>query len=83
MLQSYNLPIAETIEIWANSLSLATTQEITIVFFSTGYLGLADGAAGFRQGFPSPALLRILLGIMFLSLTGLSPSMVCLSMHFC
>jgi hypothetical protein len=41
MLQSYNLSIAETIEIWANSLSLATTQEITIVFSSSGYLDVS------------------------------------------
>ena len=41
MLQSYNLSIAETIKIWANSLSLATTQEITIVFSSSGYLDVS------------------------------------------
>ena len=41
MLQSYNLSIAETIKIWANSLSLATTQGITIVFSSSGYLDVS------------------------------------------
>ena len=41
LLQSYNLQIAVTIWIWAVSLSLATTQEITIVFFSTGYLDVS------------------------------------------
>ena len=37
ILQSCNLPIAETIGIWANPFSLATTKGITIVFFSSGY----------------------------------------------
>ena len=38
---SYNLLLAETNKIWALSLSLATTQEITIVFFSSGYLDVS------------------------------------------
>ena len=39
--QSYNLLTAETIRIWAVPLSLATTQGITIVLFSTGYLDVS------------------------------------------
>ena len=39
--QSYNLPIAETIRIWAVPLSLATTKGITFVFFSSGYLDVS------------------------------------------
>ncbi len=34
---SYNPITAETIMVWAAPLSLATTQGITIVFFSSGY----------------------------------------------
>jgi hypothetical protein len=41
ILQSYNLHIAETIRIWAVPLSLATTQGITIVFSSSGYLDVS------------------------------------------
>ena len=41
ILQSYNLHIAETIWIWAIPRSLATTQGITIVFYSTGYLDVS------------------------------------------
>jgi hypothetical protein len=37
MSQSYNHLIAVTIRIWADPFSLATTQGITIVFFSSGY----------------------------------------------
>ncbi len=37
VLQSYNLKMAVTTLIWAVSRSLATTWEITIVFFSSGY----------------------------------------------
>jgi hypothetical protein len=40
-LQSYYLPIAETIGIWALPLSIATTQGITIVFSSSGYLDVS------------------------------------------
>ena len=43
---------------------------------------MADGAAGFRQGFSGPALLRILLGNNCMPNTGLSPSMVALSKAF-
>jgi hypothetical protein len=37
VLQSYNLLMAVTTRIWAVSRSLATTWEITIVFYSSGY----------------------------------------------
>lgn len=53
--------------------SLSVSQE---------YLALADGPAGFTQGFTCPALLRILLSITSLACTRLSLSMVCLSKHF-
>ena len=38
---SYNPDIAETISVWANPLSLATTNGITIVFSSSGYLDVS------------------------------------------
>ena len=41
MLQSYNPIIAETIMVWASSISLAATPEITIVFFSYAYLDVS------------------------------------------
>ena len=41
MLQSYNPKFAVTNLVWANSVSLAATQEITIVFFSSGYLDVS------------------------------------------
>ncbi len=53
--------------------SLSVSQE---------YLALADGPAGFRQGFTCPALLRILLSITSLTCTGLSPPLVQLSRCF-
>jgi len=43
---------------------------------------LADGPAGFTQGFTCPALLRILLSIYILTCKGLSPAMVQLSSTF-
>ena len=46
------------------------------------YLALADGPAGFTQGFPCPALLRILLSLLYLTRTGLSPTTVQLSRRF-
>ena len=39
--QSYNPGFAVTKPVWANSLSLATTQEITIVFSSYAYLDVS------------------------------------------
>ena len=53
--------------------SLSVSQE---------YLALPDGSGRFTQDFTCPALLRILLGINFISHTGLSPSMVQLSRRF-
>ena len=50
--------------------SLSVSQE---------YLALADGPAGFIQGFTCPALLRILLWKTLFACTGLSPSMATLS----
>ena len=41
MPQSYNAPTAETVGVWALPLSIATTQGITIVFFSSGYLDVS------------------------------------------
>jgi hypothetical protein len=41
MLWSYNPSMAVTKEVWANSRSLATTWEITIVFFSSAYLDVS------------------------------------------
>jgi hypothetical protein len=41
MLRSYNPKIAVTILVWAIPISLATTQGITIVFFSSGYLDVS------------------------------------------
>ncbi len=53
--------------------SLSVSQE---------YLALADGPAGFIQGFTCPALLRIPLSTMVFAHTGLSPSMAPLSKGF-
>jgi hypothetical protein len=53
--------------------SLSVSQE---------YLVLADGPAGFIQGFTCPALLRIPLSITRFTYTGLSPSMATLSKVF-
>lgn len=41
MLWSYNPRYAVTYLVWASSLSLATTQEITIVFSSSAYLDVS------------------------------------------
>ena len=49
---------------------------------SCEYLALADGPAGFRQGFTCPALLRIPICITLITRTGLSPSMADLSRSF-
>ncbi len=53
--------------------SLSVSQE---------YLVLADGPAGFIQGFTCPALLRIPLSLTHLACTGLSPSTAPLSKGF-
>ena len=39
--QSYNPGLAVTIPVWASSRSLATTWEITLVFFSSAYLDVS------------------------------------------
>ena len=60
MSQSYNPKIAETILVWAISTSLATTTEITFVFFSCAYLDVSVrrvsspyGVSGLQpDGFP-------------------------------
>jgi hypothetical protein len=38
---SYNPHVAETTQVWAFPVSLATTQGITIVFSSSGYLDVS------------------------------------------
>ena len=53
--------------------SLSVTRE---------YLALRDGPRGFRQDYTCPALLRILQRDCRISLTGLSPSLVQLSICF-
>ena len=53
--------------------SLSVSQE---------YLALRDGPRGFRQDFSCPALLRSLLGLVRVSYTGLSPSVIELSNSF-
>ena len=53
--------------------SLSVSQE---------YLALADGPAGFTQGFTCPALLRIPLSTMSFACTGLSPATAALSKAF-
>ncbi len=49
---------------------------------SQEYLVLADGPAGFTQGFTCPALLRIPLSVTLFACTGLSPSTAPLSKGF-
>ena len=49
---------------------------------SREYLALRDGPRSFTQDFSCPALLRILLGFVSKSCTGLSPSVVVLSKTF-
>ena len=53
--------------------SLSVTRE---------YLALRDGPRGFRQDSTCPVLLRILPGDRYISLTGLSPTMVLISIRF-
>ena len=53
--------------------SLSVSQE---------YLALPDGSGRFRQDFTCPALLRILMLIVYISCTGLSPSSVKISKLF-
>ncbi len=53
--------------------SLSVSQE---------YLALPDGPGRFTQDFSCPALLRILLGLVMESCTGLSPSLITFSNVF-
>ena len=48
ILQSYNPKNAETYLVWAISISLATTKEITIVFSSSGYLDVSVHQVSFK-----------------------------------
>jgi hypothetical protein len=43
---SYNPDRAETLSVWAGPLSLATTQGVTVVFLSTGYLDVSVPRVG-------------------------------------
>ena len=58
---------------------LHSTSSLSV---SQEYLALPDGAGRFPQGVSDLAVLRILLGIKFVSYTGLSPSMILLSRSF-
>ena len=51
ILQSYNPQFAVTNQVWAVSVSLATTQEITIVFSSSGYLDVSVLRVCLHYGF--------------------------------
>jgi hypothetical protein len=73
----------------SGSISLFCSKYFSPFLHSTGslsvsqeYLALPDGAGRFPQDFSGPAVLRILLGSKFVSLTGLSPSMIQLSRRF-
>jgi len=61
------------------SFHLSLTGSLSV---SGEYLALADGPAGFTQDFSCPALLRILIGFLKESHTGLSPSLMQLSRCF-
>ncbi len=58
---------------------LHSTSSLSV---SQKYLALPDGAGRFPQGVSDLAVLRILLGIKFVSYTGLSPTMMQLSRSF-
>ena len=45
------------------------------------YLALGGGPPGFTRRFTCAALLRKSLGLLWFSVTGLSPSLTCLSRH--
>ena len=51
MSRSYNPRTAETILVWANSVSLAATQEITFVFFSCAYLDVSVQRVRLHYGY--------------------------------
>ena len=71
MSQSYNPNIAVTILVWANSRSLAATNEITFVFSSSGYLDV------------SVPRVRLPYGITILQIAGLPHSEICGSIGMC
>ncbi len=73
----------------SGSISLLCSRFFSPFLHSTGslsvsreYLALRDGPRSFTQDFSCPALLRILLGFVSKSCTGLSPSVVVLSKTF-
>ena len=47
-MQSYNPTYAETFMVWAIPFSLAATEGITFVFFSSGYLDVSVHQVGFK-----------------------------------
>ena len=71
-LQSYNPNNAETVLVWANPRSLATTKGITFVFFSYGYLDVSV-----------PHVRSPLCGVTCLLHAGLPHSEICGSIRMC
>ena len=71
ILQSYNPKFAVTNLVWANSVSLAATQEITIVFFSSGYLDVSVLRVSFHKW------------MIILQITGFPHSDICGSKCMC
>ncbi len=71
MSQSYNPATAETMTVWAVSVSLATTKEITLVFSSCAYLDVSV------QRVCPPC------GVMYLQYTGFPHSEICGSIRIC
>jgi hypothetical protein len=71
MSQSYNPNPAVTELVWANSRSLATTNEITFVFSSSGYLDV------------SVPRVRLSYDIVYLQYTGLPHSEIRGSIRMC
>ena len=69
---SYNPNNAETLLVWANPRSLATTKGITFVFFSYGYLDVSV-----------PHVRSPLCGVVHLQCTGLPHSEICGSNRMC
>ena len=64
----------------SSHLSLALLGSLSV---AREYLALRDGPRGFKPAFTCPVLLRCQAETLFLSHTGLSPSMVELSRTFC
>ena len=71
MSQSYNPCIAETIQVWAPPISLATTLGITFVFFSSAYLDV------------SVQRVCSSCDVVYLQYTGLPHSDICGSIRMC